>query len=225
MKTRTLASLTLLVALMTTVWVILLIVSQAGAPPPETLAKRVALIRNQGALHTANYLNAGLLTLANVALFAGFVSYTWETDRLWSVVTLAFVPVYGAFNTLVYLSQVFVVPGLIQMHASPETSALAEVLLGLVVQDWAPSAAAFVNLLAYAVLGIPSILLGWLLPRKNARLRLGAILLAASGVLSLVALVGLGVQNAALMSMTLVSGFLYLVALLLIGFRLLRRPE
>lgn len=224
MKTRSLAALTLLVAALTTLWVVLVIILQASAGPVETLADRIAVIERQGALYTLNYLNAGLLTLATVAMLAGFAFYTWEEDRLWTLVALVFIPIYGALNAVVYFSQVFMVPGLIELYSNPETAALAETLLGLTVHEWPGSAVAFVNALAYAVLGVPSILLGWLMLRKQAQLRTGAVLLVASVVLSIAALVGVGVQNALLASMTLLSGFLYLVGLVLIGTYWLREP-
>lgn len=210
---RTLFYLTLLVALLTTIWVVALIYTQASSPAAFTLAEYLARIESRSGLFVFNYLNAGLLTLCNAALLAGYALYGWPKEPLWSGMALVFVPLYGLANLVVYLSQVFVVPGLLEWYHQPETAELAAGLLALTLQEWPGSAAGFLNSLAYAVLGIPSLILGMLFFRAGRPLRPGGLLLAVSGALSILGLIGLGIGSMLLNSLTLVSGAVFLLAL------------
>ncbi len=223
MKTRSIGILTLFTAFTAAFWGILFFFGEVTAPPVYTLAARIAAIESHYGLFILNYANAGLLTLACVAMLAGFYVYCQDEDPLWAMVALAFVPIYGLSNTVVYLSQVFVVPRLLELYRNPETAAMAEILLRLVIHAWSGSAMEFVNALAYAVLGIPSVILGILMYRKAQGLRVGSMLLAASGVLAVIALVGIGVGSTALALLSPVGGFVYLVGLILLGACFLRQ--
>jgi hypothetical protein len=225
MSTRRLGVLALTVAFLTALWAGLFVVEQATAPPAHTLADKIIAIEDNMGLFVVNYTNASLLTLLTVATLAGFAVYCWNENPLWSAVAFAFVPIYGLANTLAYLSQVFVVPGLLDLYRHPETAAVAETLLNLTIHNWDGSAVAFVNALAYAVLGIPSILLGVLMYRRGQGLRRGSLLLVLSGVMSMVALIGVGVDSAGLALMSPLGGFVYMVALILLGVNFLRQPQ
>jgi hypothetical protein len=223
MKLRLLPGLTWLVAVTTTLWVILLIVDQVARPPIHTLSERIAALEANQALFTINYLNAALITLFTVMLLAAYLTQLHDRSPLWTAIGAAFVPMYGLANLAVYLSQIFVVPGLLDLYHQPETTLLGETLLGLALHDWPGSAAGFVNALAYAALGVASLVVGLLLSRGRGLLRAGGGLLALSGGFSLAALFGLRVP--ALAALTLVSGAVYLLALVLLGIELTRRPE
>lgn len=224
MKTHPLSILTSAVAITTAVWVALTIYRQITLPPINTLADQIAFIEGQFGLFKLTYANAALITLANAALFAGLYVFCREENPLWAAVGLVFVPMYALGNLLVYLSQVFVVPGLLALYHEPANAAVAESLLAMTLQEWSGSAAGFVNLLSYALLGIPSIVMGLLMYRKAAGLRAGSLLLAISGVLSILSLVGLGTGSAFLTSMVIVSGLIFLVALILLAGYFLRTP-
>lgn len=211
---RLLFTLTLLTALLTILWIGALIYRQATAPPTATLDDYVAAVSSRPGLFVFNYLNAGLITLVTMALLAAYARYCWQDSPPWSAIALVFVPAYGLANLVAYLSQLFVVPGLLEWYRQPETAELAARLLELALHEWPGSAVGFLNSLAYAVLGVPSLILGVLLFRQERRLKAGGALLAASGALSIVALIGLGMGSAQLGSLTLVSGGVYLLALL-----------
>lgn len=224
MKTRTIGLLTLIVAAITLLWAALFIVTEVTMPAAPTLAGRIAAIERHLGLFLLNYANAGLLTVAAVAMLAGLCVYCRQQDPLWAAVALVFVPIYGLANVVIYLSQVFVVPGLLDLYRDPATAAVAQVLLRLTLHTWPGSAAGFVNALAYAALGITSVILGLLLARRAPCLRVGGRLLALSGVLSVVALVGVGIGDAVLAFLSPLGGFVYLVGLILLGVRFLRAP-
>jgi hypothetical protein len=55
-------------------------------------------------------------------------------DPVWATIGVAFVPIYGAMNIAVYLSQVTVVPRLLELVASLEYQVLAAFALRLAVR-------------------------------------------------------------------------------------------
>ena len=221
-RIRTLGNLVLMAAVTTALWIVLLILYQTTTPPVETLADQISVIESNWGLFVLNYLNAGMITIFTTAAMAGLYQFCRDGSPIWAAVGLVFVPMYGLVNSLVYFAQIFVLPRLIELYHVPETAAAAEVFLRLAVHQWSGSAAAFANALAYAFLGVPSILFGILLVRKAPALRIGGILLALSGLLSLVAFFGIGIGSPALAMMTLVGGAVFLVALVMISFVLLR---
>jgi len=212
-----------LVIVTTSVWVGLTIYQQVSLPPSQTLIEKIQQIESGYLLFVINYVNAGLITLGCTALFAGFYVICRKVSPLWSAVALVFVPIYGIANLAAYLSQVFVVPGLIEMSHASQTEPMAMVLLSQLIHEWPGSAMQFLNGLAYAVLGIPSILFGSIFWQKKHSPKLGSGLLILSGLLSLLALIGIGLRSPVLMSLSLASGFIFLVSLISIAAYLLRK--
>lgn len=217
MKTRILGILTVLVIVTTVLWLVILIPAQVSAPAVDVLHEKIAAMEPLGFVYYATYVNAALITIFDVALFAGLIQFCREEEPLWSTVAMAFLPIYGLGNLVAYLSQILVVPLLLRHYEAPGTRPVAEVLLGLILQDWPGSAVQALNGLSYAVLGIPSAIVGWILYRNVKGLRISGLLLIASGGLSFVALVGLATANYSLAAATLVSGAVFLAALVLMA--------
>jgi hypothetical protein len=222
---RPLAWLTLAVIATTTLWVILVIVGQATAEPVQTLTEKAATLMPLGPLFYVTYLNAALITLLDAALFALLYLLCRDEAPAASLVGLVCVPMYGLSNLIAYLSQIILVPHLLRLYQAPETTQIARALLGLSLQDWPGSAVSALNLGAYALLGIPSILYAVPLASRLPGLRLGAGLLTLSGVLSLLAFAGVIVGSAVLQALTLVSGFIFLAALIMMDVRFFQTGE
>lgn len=225
MKTRTLGWILLFTALITTLWAILFIYSAATSPAVNTFTDQISIIENQGSLFILIYLNAGLLTLGFGASLAGLYLYCRDSQPLWATIALVFIPAYTLCNLIAYLSQVFVVPGLLEMYRDPQTSSMAEILLRLTIHTWPGSITEFINGLAYAIMGIPSMILGIIMYQKSKALRAGSLFLAFSGLLPIVALLGIGLNNAILKFFSPLGGFLALVGLILLGRQFLRHQE
>jgi hypothetical protein len=222
MKTRTIGIITLVTVALTTLWGLMFLYTAISAPTIQTMADQVYAIERQYGLFLLNYANAGLLTVACVMMLAGYYACCKEVDPLWAVIALAFVPIYGLSNLVVYLSQVFIIPGLLSLYHEPAAAALAEVILGLTLHTWIGSFTGFVNGLAYAALGIPSIIFGVLLYQKARAYRPGGLLLAASGVLSIIALLGSGLGSSMLRLLSPAGGFVFLVGISILGVRFLQ---
>lgn len=222
MQTKRLGFLALFVAITTSLWVVLLIWMTATGGSVDVLPERIAAIEKQYGIWLVNYANAGLITLFTAAFLGGLYAYLKSEDAFWAAIGLVFIPVYAVLNLVVYLSQIFVVPVLLELYADPETYSMSELLLRMVIHDWPGSAAAFANALAYAMLGIPSIIFGNLLAHREAGLRIPGLLLAVSGGLSWISLAGVAAGSSLLARLTLVSGFVFLIALFWLGTSFLR---
>ena len=222
MRTRTIGIITLVTATLTALWGVVFLYTALLAPTIQTLADQVYAIEHQYGLFILNYANAGFLTVACVMMFAGYYAFCKEGEPLWAAIGLVFVPIYAVGNLVVYLSQVFIVPGLLDLYHEPAMAAVAEVILALTLHTWVGSITGFVNALAYAALGIPSIIFGVLLNQKAHAYRTGGVLLAASGALSIIALVSTGLGSSMLMFMSPVSGFVFLVGISILGVRFLQ---
>lgn len=116
------------------------------------------------------------------ALFAALYAYFRPAAPARSAVGIVFVPVYCAFNLFVYASQITVVPQVAGLQALPGAGGAAAFFMGQMVQAWPGSAMGIVNGLAYAVLGIPSIILGLLLWGGNGLMRVAGVLLILNAI-------------------------------------------
>ena len=210
---RLISFLCLLCSILTLLWVGLLAADMASAGPLDSFEQVAAHAGQLHSLFYAAYLNAALLTLVAVALFAALYAWLRPTTPDWAVIGLVFVPIYGALNLVAYLSQVTLVPALVALRADPQSAVAAAVLLRLALQAWSASAMAFVNGLAYGILGIPSILFGLLLWRQGGALRWGGLLLALNGVACILGVIGFLAGNALLARGVMIGGILFLVAM------------
>jgi hypothetical protein len=79
---------------------------------------------------------------------------------------------------------------------------------------WPDSAVSILNILAYAVLGIPSIIYGVMLTKAGKVMRIGAILLILNGVLCNIGLIGVMTETNWMKLGTMLGGILFLAALI-----------
>ncbi len=213
-STRLLGILAVTDAVLTTLWLVLLIVDAAARTgnEPRPILPYVA---NPPFLYYATFVNAALITVATTMLLAVVYRFVKPAAPDWALAGLIFLPVYCTFNLFVYLSQVAVVPRL-AARAVDEASIL------LLIQSDPGSIAGLLNGLAYAVLGIPSIVFGVLLARRQGALRMGGVLLALSGAASIVGMVGSLARVQAIGLGTVAGGALFLLALVALSWGWLR---
>jgi hypothetical protein len=210
---KRLGYLSLITLIVTAIWLVLLIAGMAGAGPLDTFEHVLAYVSRLDALFYLTYLNAGLIVVAATALFCDLYRRYHEAAPDWALVGLVFVPVYAALNLFVYLSQVSVVPSLVALRQQPEYHAAADLLLRQMIQQWPESGVAFFNDLAYAVLGIPSIIFGLLMFREKSPLKAAGALRALNGVACILGVVGSLMHSALLSLGTVAGGVLFLLAL------------
>ena len=217
--------LSLLSLILTILWLVSLILGIESSGRPETIEALFSHIGSPDILFYLTYINAALLTAIAVALFTVLFLYIEKIAPMWSAIGIAFVPIYGSMNLVAYLSQITVVPRLLHLRAEPGYKFLSEFLLQQVIQQWPDSAVFVFNNLAYALLGIPSIIFGVLMAGSVASLRTGGVLLGFSGVASIAGFIGIAAQNARLSQGSLFGGMLFLLALIHLSWVLLYRRQ
>jgi hypothetical protein len=223
MKTpRLLGWLSLFCLFVTLVWLVLMIAGTASAGPLDTFELMLAHIAQQGALFYLTYLNAALIPLSATLWSVALYLHCKPAAPEWSALALILVPVYCVLNLFAYLSQITLVPALLSLRQSPEYQATAEALLRLAIQQWPGSTVGFFNNLAYAILGIPSIIFGLILLKEGGLKRLAGLLLALNGVACIAGVVGILMNNKLLSNGSVVGGVLFLLALIPMAWAFLR---
>ena len=217
MNIRTIGFITIAVVFVTGIWIITTILNVLLTAPHLSLLDKIALLENPDELYYITYTNASLITILTVAMFSGFYFYCKEKHLLWSIIAFSFIPIYGFGNLFVYLSQLYVVPNLVEMHKIGEYQLITEFILSQFIQDWSGSAIGYLNGISYGILGIPSIIFSLIFIKKDIKLRIGGLLLLISGVLSIIAVIGLAFRNQILIFLLVLSGFIYFIALIFIG--------
>lgn len=223
MKTRSAAIIALLLTAATYLWVALMIADSARHPPVTNPFDAINYATGQDWLYTLNYANAALITILATLLFAALYGVFKEAAPNAMLTGLVFVPVYTTMNLFVYLSQITIVPGLVMVRAT--LSALPngmDMIVALLVQLWPGSITAMLNVLAYAVLGIPSLIYGLEMLRRGPLMRAAGILLGLNGIAALLGFVGLVTQNSILMSGVIISGVFFALSLIPMTIALLR---
>lgn len=222
MKIKSLGGLAVASFALTLLWLGLLVVSLARSGLPGTFEQVLASLAQPDLLYYLTYASATLLTLVVTAFFAGLFAYCEPAASGWSLIGFVFVPVYCLLNLVVYLGQITVVPQLVALQQVNGYQAISWLLLRLTIQQWPGSAAGIFNNLAYAVLGIPSLIYGGVLARGRGMVRLGGMLLALNGAACIVGMAGVVLQNSFLSLGSLAGGALFLLALLPLSATFLR---
>ncbi len=213
-RNKLFAIVSLVALIVTVIWLALLIADTAGAGPLDTFEQVLAHVSDLDALYYLTYANAALSVLATTLLFGVLYLYCKPIAPELALLGLVFVPAYAALNLVVYLSQLTVVPALLTAHQQTQYQAAAELLLRQTIQMWPGSAVSFLNGLGYAILGIPSVILGAILLWQRGLPRLAGALLALNGIACLVGLIGMVTGSELLGAGSLVGGALYLLALI-----------
>jgi hypothetical protein len=174
--------------ILTSFWLILIVVDMLRAAPMNTYEAILAHAGRLNVLYYAIYIITGLLTIVTAMFMAGLYGIFRQSWPLAALCGLVLVPVYATFNLFVYLSQVTLVPALIRQQQSAPDPAV-DLFLRQMLQTAPGSTLAFINALAYAVLAVPSVIFGVLMWRDAAETEdnlwgVSGLLLALSGVLS-----------------------------------------
>lgn len=223
MKRGAIGGIALAETVLVTVWLVLLLAGIARDGTITTFEQALGQAARQDALFCLSYVNAALLTVGAVLLFAGlYVTFSGAASAT-SVMAVVFVPIYGVLNLVVYLSQVTVVPRLVTLYQQADSPAVAGMLLRQMLQQLPDSAILAVNVLAYAVLGIPSVIFGILLLRGATARKAAGALLALNGVVAILGFVGVVARSSALaFAGAAGSGLLFWLALFPLTWSFLR---
>jgi hypothetical protein len=211
--------------ILTLIWFILLIAQIATLGPLEKYEQVIAYVSKLDVFYYLVYLNASLTVIAVTLLYSGLYLYSRSLASTAALMGLVFLPVYTTINLFVYLSQISIVPQLIEWRQLPEYKPTADLLLSQLIQQLPSSGVVFFNHLAYGILGIPSIIFGWLLYQHNHRLRLTGLLLELNGITCILGVVGVLIGNELLSIGTVIGGILFLIALIPLSRVMLKRSD
>lgn len=224
MKTRWLGWISLATLISVTLWLILLIWDMATAGPLETFQQVLAHVQKSDWKFPVTYMNAGVFTIFVIALMGGLYVYCSSTLPGLSIVGLVFVPVYGTLNLIAYLSQITLVPALLVNTSTPAVADAAYFLLEHTLQMLPGSTVAFFNNLAYAILGIPSLIYGCALINDQYRaLRVSGWLLILNGIACFLGLIGSLFKLDFLSFGTILGGAIFWISLFPMTYIFLRR--
>ncbi|MDX1613404.1 MAG: hypothetical protein R3300_03780 [Candidatus Promineifilaceae bacterium] len=209
-------------------WLGLFIYGLATAVTVDQFATARAYAARLDAPFYLTYANAALVTITATLFMGALYSDMARRAPLWAAMAVLFVPAYTVLALFAYLSQITIVPALLEPQAGPAAQAAADVILAQLLQVLPGSAVAMLNNLAYALLGVPSLIFGlllWQQKRATSMRRWGGMFLALSGAASIVGFIGLMLEAGWLSWGSIVGGVLFLAALAAIGLSFLRHSE
>ena len=224
MKSKTVGSIVLIDLVLLVMWLAIMIALNATNGPIETFEQAMDFVTERHWLfYTLSYTNAILFTFLNVTVFAGLYALLRADYPEWAAIGFAFVPIYGLIALFSYLSQIVIVPRLVDLYAIPAYKATATVLLTHMIQIWPESSLQSIDQFSYLILGIPSLIYGVALYLRNRPMRVAGGLLALSGAVTLFIGVGVIAQLTQLVSISsMIGGVLSMASFLPLGVNLLR---
>jgi hypothetical protein len=226
MNPKTLGYLSLLLLGLTAAWLFLLIGDTVEAGPIVTFEQALEYVSRADWKFYLSYANAGLLTIVATIWMVALFLYCRPKLPAWiALAGLIFMPVYCTLNLFAYISQITAVPLLVNLHNSSAYRSGTEVALALIIQQWPGSLVAFFNSLAYAILGIPSIIFGLSLRGRSILLNLAGILLALNGAASILGALGVALHNSMLRNGVLIGGVFFFLCLFPMSWVLLRNID
>jgi hypothetical protein len=161
---------------------------------------------------TITYINATLLTIIDVLLFYFLYSYLSLFNKIFAQLGLIFVPIYGMLNIVCYSIQITTVPSIAKLALESGNIDFAIQL----VQAKNDSLIGYLNGLAYTMLGIPSIIYGYMLIKQ--RILFSGGFLIVSAFFDLIGITGYLIGNKTLSIGMILGGVAFTIALVCIVF-------
>ena len=213
MEKRTAGYLALTTLILTFLWLVTLVWMMTAAGSLTTYDRVLAFSASQPASFFGNYLIAFLVTLSAIFFFYALPTVAGKHHLHLAQLGSSVIPIYGGLNLLIYLWQITGLQRVIDLLASPESRQAAGLVVQQTIHLWPGSAAALFNSLAYALLGIPSMIYGFLMLSQGKQLRFGGILLACNGLACILGFIGSTLSLKWLAQGTLLGGVLFFFAL------------
>jgi len=194
------------------IWVATMIGSSYDVKPGWTATDFIKKIVHPGLAFRMCYINAVLFTLVVVIYMAILFQFFYNQFPLLSICAIIFVPIYGLMNLLVYSSQVVILPSLIK-GISPETLTQPEIIA---ISNWIQlmpgSIISLINALAYAILGIPSVLFGWAMFHMNKKGKIAGTFLILNAFTCWAGIIGIVTENKIMSLGVVLGGLLFTIS-------------
>ena len=225
MNSRVTGIVSLTCFILTMIWLILYISMTQDMGEFTTLFELLTALASPGWMYYAQYSIVSLGTVCVVVLFSGVNHISRQYQPTTAAVAQPFVPFYATLALLVYLSQITLVPQLLEIPDHYQDGTYANTVLMLSLQLWPSSALAFFNMLAYAFLAVPSLVYGGIFLRYIPTLHWGGMLLILNGIACLIGFLGHILHLEWLAAGTLLGGVFFALATLVLGIILLRTDK
>ena len=156
-----------------------------------------------------NYINATLLTITVILLFTLIFTLLKTKHQIAAFIGLVFIPIYGALNLICYSIQISIVPSIASNVLNNQNNI---VMVSQLIQADSSSLIGFINGLAYAILGISSIIYGMLLFKELKKFS-GSFLLL-NGIFCIIGIIGYCIGNSIVAMGIMIGGVLFLISLI-----------
>lgn len=206
----------LLATILTFLWLVLMIIEMQIVGSIDNFERALAYVSTRGWLFSINYINAAFITIVAIMLYTGLYLYFEAEFHIWSSIALVFIPIYGMLNLLSYFSQITVIPSLLRFREKSKNPDSYDVLIGQIVHLLPGSVVSILNGLAYAVLGIPSIIFGAFMLNEGMLMSIAGVLILLNGVACITGFIGIAMRNIHLKLGTMIGGILFAAALILL---------
>ncbi|MHA2226718.1 MAG: hypothetical protein ACXAC8_16015 [Candidatus Hodarchaeales archaeon] len=206
-------------------WAISIVLDTFSTGSINTLDEAFNHVSNQTFFFFLNYINGVIFTLTTTVLFVGFyLHFHMKTRSPWLLLGLIFVPIYSLMNLFAYGSQITIIPMLLPLLEVTEYQNVIKVVILMLTQVYPGTIVNTINLAAYGILAIPSIIFARELMKQLQRAKkISGIILGLNGIsciVSILALVLLILPLAMISSMF--GGFLTLMSLIPLEIGLIR---
>lgn len=193
-------------------WIVLGVFSMPPVKAEWTNLDYLQWVSKPSLSFTLTYINATLLTIIDVILFYFLYSYLNVSNKTFAQLGLIFIPIYGVLNIVCYSIQITTVPSIAKIALESGNTDFAIQL----IQAKNNTLIGYLNGLAYTMLGIPSLIYGYILFKQ--RIKFSGLFLIASAILDVVGITGYLIGNKTLATGMILGGVAFTVALICMAF-------
>ena len=191
----------------TIIWVVLTGVSMSQVESLWSDTEYLRWVSEPDISYTLNYINATIFTFIALVLYTVLFRYLYQKNKLLALLGIVFIPIYGVLNIVCYSMQITIVPSIANQTLISSGDML---FASQLIQSKSGTLIGFVNGLAYAILGIPSIIYGYML--INDMKRLSGLFLVLNGIFCVVGIIGIMVQNSIMSNGVMLGGIAFLLS-------------
>jgi hypothetical protein len=203
----------IILLIQTVIWLVFTGLSMSQVESTWTYTDYVKWASNPDVFFIGNYINATLLTITAIVLFAFLYDFLKNKYGSYALSGFVFIPIYGVINIICYSTQISVVPLIASASLdSPDKIYFASQF----IQANNQSVIGFLNGMSYAILGIPSIIYGFLLFKELKKS--SGVLISLNGVFCIVGIIGIIIENSILSMGIMIGGVIFMGGLIAMTF-------
>lgn len=186
--------------------------SSTDVKPEWTALDFIKKIVDPGIVFKICYINAVLFTLVVVVYMSILFHFFYDQFHLLSICAIIFVPIYGLMNLLVYSSQVIILPNLVKGISLENLTQPEIIVISNWIQLMPSSVISLINAMAYAILGIPSVLFGWAMLQINNHGKIAGLLLILNAFTCWAGIIGIVTENKIMSFGVVLGGLLFTIS-------------